>query len=243
MMLKTKRIVDAALFTTLVYTATIVVQVYQPTTGGYFNLGESMIYLAALISTPVVAGVAGGIGAALADLSTGYAVFAPGTLIIKFIEGYIAGVMIDKLKRIHGFYKALAVSIAYTLVFVLVSTILWAGGIYVGPERWLEYELTPFYAEIPLILWIIIGALLGGVILYLSLRKIVASGEIYALAIAGSLMVLGYFLYEFFVSNPLTGREPIAAIAEIPINIGQVIAGISVAIPVASWLRRAGYTK
>lgn len=243
MMLKTRRIVEAVLFITLVYTATIVVQVYQPTTGGYFNLGESMIYLAALISTPVVAGIAGGFGAALADLSTGYAVFAPGTLIIKFMEGYIAGVMVNKLRRIHGFYKALAASVAYALVFVLVSTILWSGGIYIGPERWLEYKLTPFYAEIPLIIWTILGALLGGTVLYLLLRRVVASGEIYGLAIAGSIMVLGYFLYEFFVSNPLTGREPIAAIAEIPINIGQVIAGITVAIPVASWLRRAGYTE
>lgn len=242
-MLRTKHIVEAVLFTTLVYTATIVVQVYQPTTGGYFNLGESMIYLAALISTPAVAGISGGIGAALADLSTGYAVFAPGTLIIKLVEGYLAGVLINKLRRIHGLYKALAASTAYTLAFVLVSSILWTGGIYIGPMKWLEYELTPFYAEIPLVIWITLGALIGGVILYISLRNIVASGEIYALATAGSTMVLGYFLYEFFISNPLTGREPIAAIAEIPINIGQVIVGITVAIPVASWLRRAGYTK
>ena len=58
-------------------------------TDGYFNVGESTIYLAVLTSTPLIARIASGIGVALADLSTGYAVFAPGILVIKFIEGYL----------------------------------------------------------------------------------------------------------------------------------------------------------
>ena len=61
--------------------------------------------------------------------------------------------------------------------------------------------------------------------------------------IAGLIMVTGYFLYEYFVSNPLTGREPLAAVAEIPVNIGQAVIGASIALPVVVFLRRAGYVE
>lgn len=237
------RLIDAVLFTTLVYVATIVVQVYQPATGGYFNLGESMIYLAALISSPLVAGVAGGVGAALADLSTGYAIFAPGTLVIKFIEGYVAGLLAHRLGKIHGLYKAIATVLVYTIVFLTISTMLWAGEMYIGPEKWLDYALTQIYTNIPIFTWILIAVFTGSLILYLLIRRTVATGEVYALAIAGAFMVLGYFLYQFFISNPITGRDPAAAIAEVPVNIGQVIVGIAVALPIASWLRKAGYSK
>lgn len=238
-----RRLMEGIVFTALVYATTIAIQVYQPATGGYFNLGESMIYLAAMISSPLVAGLAGGIGASLADLSTGYAIFAPGTLVIKFIEGVTAGFLVQKLRKIHGLYKAILTSSAYTFSFIIIASVLWAGEIYVGPEKWLSYEFTPLHSEIPVIVWIIIGVLLGGLILYALAYKRVSSGEIYALAIAGSFMILGYFIYEYFISNPITGREPITALAEIPINIGQVIAGVFISIPIATWLRKAGFIK
>ena len=237
------RVVEAAVFTVLVYAATIVLQVYQPVTGGYFNVGESMIYLAALISTPLIAGVAGGVGAALADLSTGYAIFAPGTLVIKFIEGYVAGVLVKKFKKYHGLLQvALAVAL-YTVAFLAVSVTLWSGGIYVGPWQWLEYTFTPPYVYVATAVWIAIAIALASLVLFILLKKYLTSGEIAALAAAGSLMVLGYFLYEYFVSNPLTGREPAGALFEVPVNIGQVVAGVSISVPLAAWLRRAGYAK
>jgi len=56
-------------------------------------------------------------------------------------------------------------------------------------------------------------------------------------------MVVDYFLYEYLVSNPLIGRPPVNAVFEIPVNVGQALAGVAVSIPVASWLRRAGFFK
>ena len=236
-------IVEAVIFTVLVYVATIVIQVYQPSTGGYFNIGESMIYLAALVSTPLVAGVAGGVGAALADLSTGYAIFAPGTLVIKFVEGYVAGYLVRLLRGKHGFLYAVLAAAVYTAVFLVISTILWAGGVYIGPEKWLHLSLNPVYVEISVVVWITIGVVLGVLVAIILLRKYITTGEMASLAVAGALMVLGYFLYEYFYSNPVTGREPIAAVLEIPVNIGQVVVGISVSLPLVAWLRKAGYFK
>ncbi|MEM1641745.1 MAG: ECF transporter S component, partial [Desulfurococcaceae archaeon] len=222
------RVVEAAVFTVLVYAATIALQIYQPATGGYFNIGESMIYLAAFVSTPLVAGLAGGVGAALADLSTGYAVFAPGTLVIKFVEGYAAGVLVRKLRKIHSFLQVVLSVAVYTAAFMVISAVLWSGGVYVGPEKWLDFTFEPPYVEVSIAVWIALGVLLASLFFIVLQRRRISTGEIAALAVAGSLMVLGYFLYEFFVSNPLTGREPIAAILEVPVNIGQVIVGISV---------------
>jgi uncharacterized membrane protein len=236
-------IIQVVIFTVLVYAATVAVQVYQPATGGYFNIGESMIYLAAVVSTPLVAGIAGGVGAALADLSTGYAIFAPGTLVIKFIEGYVAGRLAGALRGKHGNLYAVVTALVYTVVFLTISATMWAGGLYVGPERWLHFTFSPPYVEVSLAVWIALGIAMGALIAFILLRKYITTGEVAALAIAGSTMVLGYFLYEYFVSNPLTGREPLAAIFEVPVNIGQVVVGVSLSIPISAWLRRAGYVK
>ena len=59
----------------------------------YFNLGEGVIYLAALLLGPVWGAAAGGIGASMADLLLGYPLWAPFTLLIKGTEGYVAGLL------------------------------------------------------------------------------------------------------------------------------------------------------
>ena len=56
----------------------------------YFNLGEGVLYVAALtLGAPY--GASAGVGAALADLILGYPLWAPLTLLIKGTEGYVVG--------------------------------------------------------------------------------------------------------------------------------------------------------
>ncbi len=81
----------ATIFTALVCVATIVFVLPIPATKGYFNLGEIVIYVAALLFGPLVGGFAGGVGAGLADIINGYPQFAPGTFTIKLVEGLIVG--------------------------------------------------------------------------------------------------------------------------------------------------------
>jgi len=47
----------------------------------------------------------------------------------------------------------------------------------------------------------------------------------------GFIMVLGYFLYEQFFMG-------VAAVAEIPVNIGQMIIGATIALPIAKIIWR-----
>ncbi|WP_434731027.1 ECF transporter S component [Thermogladius sp. KZ2Tp1] len=238
-----RRGLEAVVFTVLVYVATVALQIYQPVTGGYFNLGESMIYLAALTSSPIVAAVAGGVGASLADLTTGYAIFAPATFVIKFAEGYLAGVLIGLFRRTRQKAVAAASVGAVYALGLYYGVSYWAGRVMLGPSSWLWFSLSSSEVFIPWYGWLLVTVLLGAVVVYGVTRYIVKSLEPLALLIAGSLMVAGYFFYEYFVSNPLTGRPPINALYEVPVNIGQAVSGVIISLPVAVWLYRAGFVK
>ena len=71
----------SGIFAALVFVCTAFLQI--PSYAGYLHVGDALIYLAAcLLPWPYAMGV-GMIGGALADLLTGYAVWAPASLIIK----------------------------------------------------------------------------------------------------------------------------------------------------------------
>jgi uncharacterized membrane protein len=89
----TRVVVTNALFVALVALATMVIQVPTPATGGFINVGDTMIFAAALVLGPRAGMVAGGVGSALADLLTGYAHWAPWTLVIKGFEGLVVGLL------------------------------------------------------------------------------------------------------------------------------------------------------
>ncbi|MCC7573909.1 MAG: ECF transporter S component [Candidatus Methanofastidiosum sp.] len=74
---KSKLISIVAVFSALAFVATRFLQIPILQTGGYLNFGEAVIYLAAIVFGPIVGGLVGAIGPALADLSSPYAAFAP----------------------------------------------------------------------------------------------------------------------------------------------------------------------
>ncbi|WEU41118.1 MAG: ECF transporter S component [Candidatus Odinarchaeum yellowstonii] len=81
------------LFSALTIALTIIIQIPVPATGGYINIGDAAVMLSGLLFGPIVGGVAGGLGSALADIITGYAFYSPWTLIIKGVEGFLAGLI------------------------------------------------------------------------------------------------------------------------------------------------------
>lgn len=107
---KTQKMITAALLTALVALATMAFQVPVPATKGYINLGDTVIFIAALLLGPKYGAVAGGIGSALADLLSPYAVWAPFTLVIKGLEGFIVGYIFYKIFAARSSVKAKAVS-------------------------------------------------------------------------------------------------------------------------------------
>lgn len=71
----------AGLFTALVFVVTAYLHI--PTNNGYIHVGDGLIYLASCLLPWPYAMVVGAGGAFLADCLTGFAVWAPGSVIIK----------------------------------------------------------------------------------------------------------------------------------------------------------------
>ena len=90
---KLKRIVTASLFAALVCVATLVIQIPSPL-GGYINLGDALIILASVFSSPIYAFFAAAIGSALADVFLGYMIYAPATFIIKGAMALIVSLIV-----------------------------------------------------------------------------------------------------------------------------------------------------
>ena len=80
--MKTKKLVLTALFTALILCATLLIQIPLPF--GYVHLGDGFVLLSTFILGPFLGSVASGLGSALADLFSGYALYAPATFLIKF---------------------------------------------------------------------------------------------------------------------------------------------------------------
>lgn len=85
----TQRIVMAALFASLACVATMIIKIPSPLKG-YINLGDCVVLLAGWMLSPLYGFLAAGIGSALADLFSGYVVYAPATFIIKGVMALTA---------------------------------------------------------------------------------------------------------------------------------------------------------
>jgi uncharacterized membrane protein len=79
-----------AAFATLSFIGTLVIRIPIPATGGYFNLGDTFVMIAALLYGPIIGAVVGFIGPALAD-AVGYPQFILATAIVKGLEGALVG--------------------------------------------------------------------------------------------------------------------------------------------------------
>lgn len=85
----------AAVLIALTVVMTMVVQIPTPSTNGYLNLGDMVIFIAAMMLGKKGGLVVGGVGSALADILLGYTHYAPITLVVKGLEGFIAGAILQ----------------------------------------------------------------------------------------------------------------------------------------------------
>ncbi|MBE5040125.1 ECF transporter S component [Ructibacterium gallinarum] len=106
--LSLKKFVRIAMLTALAAVLTMFPQI--PTgTGGYVHFGDSIIYLAAVFMGPWAGAAVGAIGHSIADLMSGYAIFAFPTFVIKGCIGYTVGKIVSgKLQPKRMIMAALA---------------------------------------------------------------------------------------------------------------------------------------
>ncbi len=215
------------LFTALVAVVTMSFSVYVPATRGFFNIGDSMVFLTALLFGPISGAFAGGVGSAIADLLLGYSYYAPATLVIKGFEGFIVGVLYNKKPNLTPSSWRL------TTIFVgLVLSLLlgYFGVTYYSGDVGITLGTMIIDINIPWVFWIACSALVFIIISWFGWKNDLEVGwTIFSVIIGGLFMVLGYFIYQYFLIGPLFQIEVIA-IAEVPINLGQMIVGIVVSI-------------
>ncbi|MGB9135049.1 MAG: ECF transporter S component [Candidatus Bathyarchaeia archaeon] len=227
----------AAVFTALVCVSTIAFSIYVPATEGFFNIGESMVFLSAILFGPFVGAFAGGVGSMLADLFLGFPHYAPATLVIKACEGAVVGLLKKRNPRFGSkHYWKLSTLCLGVLVGLLLG---WVGTVYYSGEVNLTLGSGQFVFYVPAELWLLLGVITAISITLLGLLTEPEFGwTVFSVIIGGFVMVLGYFLYQMFFLFPLFNIE-VVAVMEIPVNIGQMIIGAIVALPVAKLVWRA----
>lgn len=90
-----KQMTRYAVLIALTTVMTMVIHIPTPGTKGYLNLGDMVVFLAAIMLGKKGGFIVGGLGSALADILLGYSYYAPITFIVKGLEGFIAGVLLD----------------------------------------------------------------------------------------------------------------------------------------------------
>lgn len=86
---RTKKITMAAILAVLVCIATMIIKIPSPLKG-YINLGDCVVLLSGWILPLPYGFLAAGLGSALADVFSGYIIYAPATFVIKGLMAVVA---------------------------------------------------------------------------------------------------------------------------------------------------------
>jgi uncharacterized membrane protein len=157
--MRIRDVTAAAIFAALTFVVTWypLARIPIPATKGYFNLGEVVIYLAAIVFGPAVGAFAGAVGSALADIAAAAPQYAVFTFLIKGIEGYLVGrlVGITAASRLRAtIVGGVWMVLGYFLAEVVFARVL---GIAPTPATAVAAALT----EVP---WNIVQAAVGVVV-------------------------------------------------------------------------------
>lgn len=146
---KTLILVTTAMMTAMVMIATTFFKI--PNAMGYIHLGDGFVLLAAIILPKRYACFAGGVGAGLADIYGGYAVWAPWTLVIKIVMVLIVQLFFDLLnKRVaNGGHVAKVAGLPFSELFAYVLAVLWTVSGYYAAQGFIYGNWAAPLADVP----------------------------------------------------------------------------------------------
>ncbi len=107
----TKKIIMSSLLCALTFIATIVIKIPSPL-NGYINLGDALVLLSGWLLSPLYAFLSAGLGSGLADVYSGYLIYAPATFVIKGVMAIIAHYLLKK-KFLGGLSAELFMILGY----------------------------------------------------------------------------------------------------------------------------------
>ena len=131
---KTKRIVVASLMAALTCVATMIIKIPSPLEG-YLNLGDCVVLVAGWMLSPAYGFLAAGLGSALADLLSGYAIYAPATFVIKGLMALVAFAVYKLLQKRVGKFAARLIGGVTAEVLMIAGYFVFEGCMYgFGPS-------------------------------------------------------------------------------------------------------------
>lgn len=119
------KITYTAIFTAIILLATSVIKFSTGLGEGYIHLGDSFVYLTACVLPFPYCLVAGALGGALADILSGYAIWAIPTMIIKMLNVIPFALVCRK-------YKSSKILSKQTVLMAVVSGIVTIAGYFVA---------------------------------------------------------------------------------------------------------------
>ena len=128
----------ASVFATLVFVVTAYLHI--PTNNGYIHVGDGLIYLAACILPWPYAMAVGAGGALLADCLTGYAVWAPGSVVIKALTALLFSRKGEKIINLRNLLALLPAAVLCTGGYYLYEAMLY--GNFVAPLAGIPASVT-----------------------------------------------------------------------------------------------------
>ena len=126
---KTKLIVIAALMAALTCIATMIIMIPSPLKG-YLNLGDCIVLTTGWLLSPAYGFLAAGIGSALADVFSGYVIYAPATFLIKGIMAICAHFGFKALNKRSGKLASRIVSGTVAEVIMVLGYFVFEGFLY-----------------------------------------------------------------------------------------------------------------
>jgi uncharacterized membrane protein len=232
---KTKTLTLTGLMTAAVTVATIAIIIPVPNTGGYIHAGDSMVFLSVLVLGWRYGAMAAGLGSALADIISGYAQWAPATLVIKTLMAVLMGLAIEKAMKSKRNTTLVAMAIACVwLVFNFLTVLIVKQTASVDPSVFTSD--TVGVGQVPalvstmesqmMVVSLIIPLLLVAIAVYIRKKHKIVSPiyHILGITLAGFWMVFGYFV----AGGVMYGNFAVSALS-IPMNVIQFCVGFFLA--------------
>ncbi len=124
---KLRYLTVSALWAAIIFLAVFIIKI--PLVNGYANIGDALIFTCALLMPLPYAMGAGAIGATLADIVSGYAIYAPFTFVIKAVMVlWFIPFKKSKSKIIKHWLPSLLAGLTGAILYFLTDSVLFGIG-------------------------------------------------------------------------------------------------------------------
>ena len=161
---KLRSAVTASALAALTCLATMIIKIPTIGTGGYVNIGDSVVLMSAWLLGNPYGALAAGIGSALADLLSGYPAYIPGTAVIKFVMAFVCAII----------FKHLSGKLNKTVVYIIsgiVAELIMVAGYFLYESTLLGYGIAASASIISNAVQGIVCLVLGNLLILLFGRR------------------------------------------------------------------------